>query len=103
MENEKYHFVYILECSDRTLYTGYTTDLERRIKVHNASKGAKYTRGRLPVKLMYYENHDSAGVALKREYEIKKKTRQQKLELINSKNNKENGGVSVEEVSSYRQ
>lgn len=102
MENEKHHFVYILECSDQTLYTGYTTDLERRMNVHNASKGAKYTRGRLPVRLRYYESYDSASIALKREYAIKKKTRQQKLELMNSKNNNGNRGVSIEEVFSYR-
>lgn len=91
MENEKNHFVYMVECSDQTIYTGYTTDLERRLEFHNAGKGAKYTRGRLPVKLIYYENYESAGAGLKREYEIKKKTRKQKEELINTNKIKEIG------------
>lgn len=92
MNNGKYHFIYILECSDKTLYTGYTTDIEKRINAHNRSKGAKYTKGRLPVRLLYFEKYDSAGTALKREYSIKKKTRHQKLELIRSGNNDGNGG-----------
>ena len=60
------HYTYILECKDQTLYTGYTTDLERRLKVHNDGKGAKYTKIRRPVKLVYHEEFDNKSEALKR-------------------------------------
>ena len=76
------NYVYIIECSDRTLYTGYTNNLDKRINTHNKGKGAKYTRCRLPVKLLYYEEYDLKGEALKREYKIKQMTRKQKLKLI---------------------
>jgi putative endonuclease len=75
-------YVYILECSDGTYYTGYTTDVERRIRTHNKGKGAKYTRGRLPVKLVYSESLDSKSLALRREWYIKRLSRQQKINLI---------------------
>ncbi len=75
-------FIYILRCSDGTLYTGYTTDVESRLKKHNAGKGAKYTRSRLPVVVCYTESLDSKSLAMKREYRIKKLTRAQKLALI---------------------
>lgn len=75
-------FVYILECSDGTLYTGYTNDVDARVKKHNAGKGAKYTRSRLPVIACYREELDSKSLAMKREYKIKKLTRAQKLALI---------------------
>lgn len=78
------NFVYILECKDGTLYTGWTTDLQKRIKQHNSGEGAKYTRARLPVELKYFEKCDSREEALQREYFIKKLSRQKKLELINS-------------------
>ncbi len=77
------NFVYILKCNDDTLYTGWTNNLEKRIKAHNESKGAKYTKYRTPVELVYYEVFETKSEALKREYEIKKLTRQQKLDLIN--------------------
>lgn len=83
------YYTYIVECSDGTLYTGYTTDLEARIETHNKGKGAKYTRVRLPVKLVYYEIHDTKNEAMSREYNIKRLSRKQKLELIR-KCNKEN-------------
>lgn len=76
------HFVYILLCNDKTYYTGYTTNISRRIKMHEAGKGAKYTRGRGPFQLMYIENCHSKSAALKREYEIKQMTRQEKERLI---------------------
>ncbi|HCN61598.1 GIY-YIG nuclease family protein [Mammaliicoccus fleurettii] len=76
------HYTYILECKDHTLYTGYTTDLERRLKVHNDGKGAKYTRIRRPVKLVYHEIFNNKSEALKREYALKQLTRKQKLALI---------------------
>lgn len=77
-------FVYILRCSDNTLYTGYTTDFYRRIIEHNSGKGAKYTSGRLPCSLVYLEEYDTKTDALKREYYIKHKMkREEKLNLIN--------------------
>jgi putative endonuclease len=78
-------FVYILRCSDNTLYTGWTTDLNRRLKCHNSGKGSKYTRCRLPVKIVYYENLPDKSSALKRECEIKKLSRVEKLILIETK------------------
>lgn len=77
-------YVYILECSDKTLYTGWTNDINKRIERHNSGKGAKYTRGRLPVKLVYFELLDNKSLALKREIEIKKLSKKDKLLLINN-------------------
>jgi len=75
--------VYILKCNDDTLYTGITIDLDRRIDEHNNStKGAKYTRVRRPVKLIYSEIKEDKSSASKREYEIKKLSREQKLGLV---------------------
>lgn len=82
---EKQFFVYILRCSDDTLYCGYTVDLGERTKVHNSGKGAKYTKGRLPVEIVYYECLESKSLAMKRERELKKLSRQEKLKLINDK------------------
>ncbi|OPJ56732.1 GIY-YIG nuclease family protein [Alkalithermobacter paradoxus] len=79
------NYVYILECNDKTLYTGYTNNLERRIDTHNKGKGAKYTRYRLPVKLLYFETFSTKSEALKREYQIKKMTRKQKENIIKLK------------------
>lgn len=76
------NYVYILECSDKTYYTGWTKDLEKRIKTHNQGKGAKYTRGRRPVKLIYFENFNGKIEAMKREYEIKQMSRKEKEKLI---------------------
>ncbi|MEA4921915.1 MAG: GIY-YIG nuclease family protein [Eubacteriaceae bacterium] len=75
-------YVYILECRDGSLYTGWTTDIDARIKAHNEGKGAKYTRGRGPVKLVHLETFDNRSDALKREMAIKKLTRSQKERLI---------------------
>ncbi len=80
--NDECHYVYILRCADDTLYTGWTTDLEKRVAVHNAGKGAKYTKNRRPVELVYYECLDSKPLALRREYAIKALSRQEKLSLI---------------------
>jgi len=77
------NYVYIAECADGTLYTGWTTDPEKRIRMHNAGKGAKYTRSRRPVKLVYLEKFENKSDALRREYEIKQLSRVQKLLLIN--------------------
>ncbi|SDB27685.1 putative endonuclease [Streptococcus henryi] len=80
---EKKAYMYVLECADGSLYTGYTTDLDRRLKTHNAGKGAKYTRNRLPVKLLYKEEFDSKPAAMSAEALFKKrKTRAQKLAYI---------------------
>ena len=77
------YFVYILECSDKTLYTGIATDVQRRLDEHNNSdKGAKYTKIRRPLKLVYSEESENRSSASKREYEIKKLSREKKLELI---------------------
>lgn len=77
------HYVYILECADGTFYTGTTTNLERRILEHNTSKkGAKYTKMRRPVVLMYSEKFRTVSRSRKREYVIKQLTRKEKLELI---------------------
>lgn len=74
--------VYILRCGDGTLYTGITNDLPRRLNTHNAGRGAKYTRARLPVELAYCEEAPDKPAALRRELAIKAMTREQKLKLI---------------------
>ncbi|SDX78643.1 GIY-YIG nuclease family protein [Halobellus clavatus] len=76
------HFVYVLECADGTFYTGYTTDVERRVDEHNAGEGAKYTRGRTPVELVHVESFDSKSAAMSREYEIKQHSRATKERLV---------------------
>ena len=78
----KNHCCYIVECRDKTLYCGYSNDVEKRIDTHNKGVGAKYTKTRLPVKLVYSECFDTKSEAMKREYQIKQLTRQQKLILI---------------------
>ena len=75
-------YTYIVECSDGTFYTGWTNDIKRRILVHNAKKGAKYTRSRTPVKLVYLEEADTKQQAMRREAQIKQLSRQQKKQLI---------------------
>lgn len=79
-------YVYILKCSDNTLYTGWTTDINKRLKCHNKGNGAKYTRCRLPVELVYFEKYEDKSSALKREYAIKQLSREKKLSLINQNN-----------------
>lgn len=78
------NYVYILQCSDGTFYTGYTNNLKKRILNHNSGHGSKYTRGRCPVKLVYYETYETKNEALKREFEIKKLARIEKAALISS-------------------
>ena len=78
------HYVYILRCYDGSLYTGWTTDLKQRVKAHNEGKGAKYTRSRRPVELVYHEEFGTKSEALKREAAIKRLSREEKLPLINS-------------------
>ena len=79
--------VYILQCADGSLYTGWTNDLSRRLAAHQAGKGAKYTKGRLPVSLLYVEKHPSKESAMRREYAIKRLSRREKLALIHKKGN----------------
>ena len=80
-------YVYIVECSDNTLYTGITTDLDKRLKTHNNGKGAKYTKTRLPVVLKASFESEDRSTASKEEYRIKQLTRKEKLELINEQSN----------------
>ena len=81
------YYVYILECSDKTFYCGYTNDLEKRLNDHNFSKkGAKYTKSRRPVKLIYKEEFKTINEALKREAAIKKLKRDQKILIISRDN-----------------
>ncbi len=75
------NYTYILRCADGTLYTGWTNDLARRLKTHNAGKGAKYTRTRLPVRLVYAETFEDRQDAMRRECAIKRMTRAQKEQL----------------------
>ena len=83
------YYVYILRCADGTLYTGYTDDVERRLRVHNSGKGAKYTRSRRPVALAYAEEWPDKSAALKREAAIKRLGRAEKLALIAEENGEE--------------
>jgi len=75
-------YVYMVECSDGSLYTGWTTDVERRVRVHNAGRGAAYTRLHRPVKLVYAEEQPTRGAAMQREAQIKTWPRARKLKLI---------------------
>jgi len=84
MMSEK-NYTYIVQCSDGSLYTGWTTDIERRLKAHNSGKGAKYTKSRRPVTLVYYEEFQTKKEAMQREYAIKQMTREQKEALIGDK------------------
>ena len=76
------NYTYILKCKDGTLYTGWTNNLDKRLKAHNDGKGAKYTKARRPVELVYYEEFELKEEAMKREYAIKQLTRKQKEELV---------------------
>jgi len=80
--SDRAHHVYVIECADGSLYTGYTTDVERRVAEHDSGNGAKYTRGRTPVTLQHVESFDSKSAAMSREYAIKSLTRTQKERLI---------------------
>jgi len=79
---EKWNYVYILRCADDTLYTGWTNNIPHRLDMHKNGKGAKYTKSRLPVKLVYWEAFNSKQEAMKREYQIKRFPRAKKLKLI---------------------
>lgn len=79
---EKQNVTYMLRCSDGTLYTGWTNNIEKRLKAHNAGKGGKYTRVRTPVELVYWEAHGTKQEAMSREVQIKQLTRKEKERLI---------------------
>jgi putative endonuclease len=78
------YYAYIVECADGTYYCGFTNDLEKRINTHNKGKGAKYTRPRLPVILVYFEEFDSKEEAMSREWHLKQLSHAQKKRLIES-------------------
>ena len=79
------NYTYILKCKDGSLYTGWTNDLEQRVAAHNTGKGAKYTKARRPVELVYFEEFETKEQAMKREYAIKQMARTDKLELVRRK------------------
>lgn len=76
------HHVYVLRCADDSLYTGYTTDVERRVAEHDAGEGANYTRGRTPVELVHVESFDSRSAAMSREYALKQLSRAEKERVV---------------------
>lgn len=94
-ENGKRNYTYIVKCSDGTLYTGWTNNLEKRLHAHNEGKGAKYTKSRRPVTLVYQESFDTKEDAMRREYAIKQLPRKKKLKLIEGKT-EENRGENTE-------
>ncbi len=85
------NYTYILMCGDNTLYTGWTNDIEKRLTAHNCGRGARYTRTRLPVKLVYLEEHETKEQAMSREWHIKRLTREEKLALTDDWKKKETG------------
>lgn len=96
------NYVYMLRCADGTLYCGWTTDPEARLKEHNSGKGAKYTRSRLPVELVYTEEYSDRHEALSREWHLKRMCRAEKLKLIENKteiearSNPESDGITLD-------
>lgn len=82
MEMKHNHFFYVLECEDGSFYGGYTVDLQRRLKQHNAGKGAKYTRMKRPVKMIYAKKYDNKGEALRSEYAFKQLSRKKKEQFL---------------------
>lgn len=91
------HVVYVLECADGTLYTGYTTDLERRVTEHEAGVGAKYTRGRAPVEVVHVERYDSRSAGLSREHEIKALSRAEKEALVDGSGDEDADGGTLDD------
>ena len=82
MEKNNSHYFYVLECADQSFYAGYTNNVDKRVAVHNAGKGAKYTRARGPVKCIYTEEFDTKQEAMRAEYAFKQLTRTQKINYI---------------------
>ena len=85
------HYVYLVRCADSTLYCGWTTDLEKRVRAHNSGQGAKYTRSRRPVKLVYAEAFAEKQEALSREWHLKRLSRGEKIRLIEKAGQKRTG------------
>ena len=79
------NYVYMLRCRDGSLYTGWTNDLEKRLKAHNSGSASKYTRTRLPAELVYFEEWESKEAAMSREWHIKQLSREEKLKLIENR------------------
>lgn len=82
MESESNHYFYVVKCRDNSFYAGYTNNLERRIATHNAGKGAKYTRARLPVQCVHYETFETKQEAMRMEYAFKQLSRETKEKYI---------------------
>ena len=93
--------VYMLECADGTLYTGITDDLERRLRAHNEGRGAKYTRGRGPLKLRYLESVPDKSTALKREHALKQLRRSEKMAIIQEKEREIKSLLEIDREASY--
>lgn len=87
-------YVYIVQCADRTLYTGITKDIDKRVTQHNSGSGAKYTRGRIPVELVFAEGMESHGDALRREYEIKRMNLAGKRKIIKASRTEKGSNLS---------
>lgn len=85
LDDEKTYYAYIALCSDGTYYVGYTDDVKKREKAHNLAKGAKYTRSRLPVSIVYFEECEDKSAAMSREWHLKKLTHAQKDEIVKTK------------------
>ena len=79
------YYIYMLRCRDGSLYTGWTNDLEKRLKAHNSGSASKYTRTRLPAELVYFEEWESKEAAMSREWHIKRLSREEKLKLIENR------------------
>jgi len=90
------HYIYVLKCNDGSFYTGYTTNLEKRVNTHNNGKGAKYTRGRLPVRLVYSKEFPTKSEALKAEYAFKQWSRNKKEQFLFKKEGE--GFVAAKEL-----
>jgi putative endonuclease len=95
MENNK-HYFYVVACRDESFYAGYTNNLERRVKMHNQGKGAKYTRGRTPVELVYYETFETKTEAMQAEYRFKQLSRKDKQVWMAKEENE--GHVATEKL-----
>lgn len=84
---EKKYYTYMVRCNDDSLYTGYTNDVKKRVETHNRGKGAKYTKARLPVKLVWYKEWENEHIARSNEVKIKKLKKEEKEKIINRKGN----------------
>lgn len=99
-DEDDLHYVYVVRCSDDSLYTGYTTDVERRLREHDEGEGAKYTRGRGPVELVHVEAYESRSEAMSREHEVKQLRRTEKLKVCESSDTSFQAGAKDPESGS---